>query len=405
MNILFLFQRFSFENSTIYLDLVNACVSAGHSVYLLAGTSGEVFDARSLKEERGCQVAYVSLPDQFHAGKIKKGLVQLLIEPIFLRTLKRLLWDKKIDIIAYPTPPITLAGVVKKARAHYKCMSYLMLKDIFPQNAVDLGMMSTSSPVFKYFRAMEKRLYRVSDVIGCMSEANVEYVLKHNPETKEKLELFPNTVELKPEIRSEAKGDENGGSGPLRFIFGGNLGKPQAVDLLLAGIKRLQDEGFTGAEFLIIGEGTDAGRVEEAAKRLGNLTFKKQVPRDEYEALLSAYEVGIISLSPRFTIPNFPSRLLSYMQLSKPVLVVCDSSTDMPKVVCDMAGCGFYVPSEEPEAFAKMVKDICKTDRQELTEMGIRGRKYLAENYEVSRSVRILEEAMKRSGTMKDTGL
>lgn len=399
MNILFLFQRFSFSSSTIYLDLVEECVRRGHGVCVAAGTSEDV-DSSTLVSEHGCRVAYVPLPDQFHAGKIKKGIVQLLIEPIFLAKIKKLLWDEKFDLIVYPTPPITLAGVVSVLRKHYGASTYLMLKDIFPQNAVDLKMMGASSPVYHYFRHLEKKLYRVSDRIGCMSPANVDYVRKHNPETADRLELFPNTVRIVD--RTAGNGGESGvefdaagascasNGEPVRFVFGGNLGKPQAVDVLLEGIRML-DEQDVNAEFLIIGDGTEAARCEAfiRSKGLGNCRYYKALPRDEYEKLLSEQDIGIISLSPDFTIPNFPSRLLSYMQMAKPVMVVTDRVSDIGAIVTDQAECGYYTPSDDLEGFVRCVKQIVD-ERDLLPVKGLNGRRFLTENYNVEMSVDIL---------------
>lgn len=54
-------------------------------------------------------------------------------------------------------------------------------------------MFSKRNPIYWYFRLREKQLYRNSDVIGCMSEANVEYLLKHNPElSADIVEVCPN---------------------------------------------------------------------------------------------------------------------------------------------------------------------------------------------------------------------
>lgn len=391
MNILFLFQKFSFQSSTIYLDLVDACRDAGHQVYVVAGTSEKV-DASRMVEERGCKVVYVPLPDQFKSGKIKKGLVQLAIEPIFLSRMKKYMWNEKIDLIAYPTPPITLAGVVKAAKKHYHAKTYLMLKDIFPQNAADLQMMGEKSPVFKYFKGVEKKLYRVSDRIGCMSEANVEYMRAHLPkEMGERLELFPNTVKVMP-FENPGEDRENG---PVRFVFGGNLGKPQAIDFLLEGIKALSD--YADARFLIIGDGTEAKRVEKflETNALPNAEYHKQLPRDEYEAILGKQDIGLILLSPAFTIPNFPSRLLSYMQKGKPVFAVTDRVSDIGKIVSEDAGCGFFAPSDDLAGFVNSVKEICGR-RDELAEMGKRGYEFLSKNYSVEISVRLLEDAMKK---------
>lgn len=392
MNILFLFQRFSFKSSTIYLDLAKACVDAGHNVYVVAGTSDDVIENR-IVEEQGCKVAYVKLPDQFKAGKIKKGLVQLMMEPLMMRQIKRLLWNEKIDLIAYPTPPITLAGVVGKTKKHYRAKSYLMLKDIFPQNAVDLKMMSDSSIIFKYFKHVEKKLYQVSDVIGCMSPANIEYMKSNNDSAIfDRLTLFPNTVKIQPEKNNAIRLDDD----KIRFILGGNLGKPQAIDFILEGIKRLYEEGFDKAEFLIVGDGTEAGRTESYIKdnSIGNVSYHKQLPRNEYEQLLDQQDVGIISLSPEFTIPNFPSRLLSYMQVGKPVLVVTDRVSDIGSVVTTQAKCGFYTSSDNMDEFIKTVKSICER-KNELSILGKNGREYLIKNYNVEKSVNLLEKSVR----------
>lgn len=50
--------------------------------------------------------------------------------------------------------------------------------------------------LYKYFRKQEKRLYTISDHIGCMSQANIDYVIKHNPEVNSrKVEVCPNTID------------------------------------------------------------------------------------------------------------------------------------------------------------------------------------------------------------------
>ena len=390
MNILFLFQRFSFSSKDLYLDLVTACAEAGHKVFVLAGTS-ENKATDSLVDEGGCSVAYVKLPDQFKAGKIKKGLVQLFIEPIFKRTIKKLLWQERIDIVAYPTPPITLAGVVSMIKKHYGARSYLMLKDIFPQNAVDLGMMAEGSFLHKYFKGVERKLYLESDVIGCMSPANIEYIKNHNPYAADRLELFPNTIAI-TEDTVQAK--KPGSEAVISFMLGGNLGKPQGLEFLLKGIKKLDDEGFNDAQFMIVGKGTESAFVKKyiADNALKNVRYLESLPKDEYEELLLGQDVGLISLSEKFTFPNFPSRLLSYMHRAKPVFVVTDEVCDMGKIVTEDAHCGYYAKAGDIEAFAAGVKQICK-ERSQLFELGKNGRRYLEENYDVRMSVKLLERA------------
>lgn len=222
-----------------------------------------------------------------------------------------------------------------------------------------------------------------------MSDANIAYMKTHcDKQIAQKLELFPNSVRIK-EIEEYDRGNDE----IVKFVFGGNLGKPQAVDFLLDGIAALSD--YDKAHFLIIGDGSESARVSTFISKLGlkNVNYHKSIPRDEYENILKRQDVGIISLHPDFTIPNFPSRLLSYMQMSMPVLAVTDSVTDIGSVITDKAKCGFFTNSDDLDAFVDTIKHICD-NRDKLSKLGKNGRDYLIRNYNVESSVKILEKAL-----------
>ncbi len=391
MRVLFLFQVFSFERSTIYLDLINEMNQRGHKVTVIAGTTDKSLPDGPFDRD-GIEVIYLKLADQFGAGKIKKGLIQLSIGPLMSDLIKTCLWERKFDVIAYPTPPITLAGVVKKCREHFKCITYLMLKDIFPQNAVDIGMMGQGGVTYKYFKRMEKKLYEQSVKIGCMSAKNMAYLKENEPYIDEKkIEYFPNTVKINDLKMPERDGERRG----VRFMFGGNMGKPQGIDFLLEGIKEAaQIQELKDVTFDFIGDGSESRMIEDFIRdnKTGNLTYSHAVDRDTYERMLSDADIGIISLSERFTIPNYPSRILSYMQVAKPVLAVTDVNTDMKELVLDEACCGYWVRSGDKDGFIKELKRIVK-EKDSLSEKGMQGRRYLEEHFDVRISADILERA------------
>ncbi|MCR5651445.1 MAG: glycosyltransferase family 4 protein [Lachnospiraceae bacterium] len=391
MRILFLFQTFSFKRSTIYLDLIEEMRDRGHAVTVIAGTTDRDLPG-GLHEEDGVEVIYLKLADQFGAGRVKKGLIQLYMAPLMNQLIRKNLWKRKFDIIAYPTPPVTLAPVVKKCREHYRCITYLMLKDIFPQNAVDIGFMSKNGPAFGYFKKLERMLYENSSKIGCMSEGNTEYLKKKEPWIKpEIIELFPNTVRVK-EIPADATPEDKGAG--LKFMFGGNMGKPQGIDFLLEGIKRAgETEELKDIRFDFVGDGSESGRIEEFIQKnsLKNVTYTKGMEREQYEELLKNCDIGIISLSEKFTIPNYPSRILSYMQLAKPVLAVTDVNTDMKDLILQKADCGWWAPSGNMDEFIKILKKIV-SEKDTMKPKGMNGRHYLEEYFDVKRSAEIFEK-------------
>ena len=392
MRILFLFQIFDFNKSTIYLDLVKECKDRGHEVSLIAGTSDMSLPSGVIDVD-GIRTVYMKLPDQFGAGSAKKALIQLSIPGRMKQILKDGFDKEKFDLIAYPTPPITLAPVLKYCKKHYgSSIKYLMLKDIFPQNAVDLGMFSDSGLIYRYYRHMEKQLYSLSDRIGCMSEANVEYVKKHNPDIPDKeLEYFPNTAAVR-ELPAKTGATV---SDRLRIVFGGNMGRPQDIEGLLAGINACGERAeLNDVFFYFVGDGTESHKIEDFIKRNNpaNFSYRHQLPREEYEQLVNNADVGLISLSADFTIPNFPSRLLPYMQKAKPVLAVVDEATDIDVCITEEAGCGYAVSAGDPEAFITGIRWL-KAHKDRLPELGLKGRRYFERFFNVGVSVDILERA------------
>lgn len=262
-----------------------------------------------------------------------------------------------------------------------------MLKDIFPQNAVDLGMMSTTGvkgQIYRYFRKKEKELYTISDYIGCMSPANERYILTNNPEIPaEKVGSCPNSSiieDVSVDNATRVSIREKYGI-PLDkkvFVYGGNLGKPQGIPFL---INCLNKQKNTGNYFLIIGQGTEYNKLADFInkEKPQNCKLMYNLPKVDYEKLVAACDVGMIFLDHRFTIPNFPSRLLSYMKARVPILAVTDPNTDIGPII-EAGDFGWWCESNDEEAFSKAISRIENAD---LKEMGDNAFRYLSDNYNV----------------------
>ena len=241
------------------------------------------------------------------------------------------------------------------------------------------------SVIYKMFRKKEKKLYAVSDYIGCMSEANVEYVLKHNPGVDPKnIEVCPNSVEvveggLSTERKAEIRAKYGVPEGVKTFIYGGNLGRPQGIPFLIECLKANMDK--KDRYFVVCGTGTEYKKLEAFKNEYNpqNLLLINGLPKAEYEEFCQAFDVGLIFLDHRFTIPNFPSRLLSYMQNKMPVLACTDPNTDVGQVITE-GGFGWWCESNSVNKFTKVVDSALDED---LNAMGQKGFQYLCEHYTV----------------------
>ena len=201
MNILFLTMNVftDIEMHNIYSDLMKEFIVNGHRPYIVTPREKKTGEKTELLNFLDYSILKVQIGNTSGVSLIEKGISTVTLRGKFYRAVKENIGQIKFDLILYSTPPITLATPVKRLKKLLRCRTYLMLKDIFPQNAVDLEMFSGKGLIYRYFRAKEKKLYQVSDKIGCMSPANAEYVLKHNPEiSPERLEICPNSITPRP---------------------------------------------------------------------------------------------------------------------------------------------------------------------------------------------------------------
>ena len=364
---------------SISLDLLHAFQKNGHNVHIVCALERKENTETNLSEEAGCRVLRVKIGNNKKASIIEKGLTTVLLPYAYKKAIKAYFSDVKFDLVLYPTPPVTHYATVKYIKKRDDANAYLLLKDIFPQNAVDIGMMKKSFPyslLYRYFRNQEKKLYKISDRIGCMSRANVDYVLRHNPEVcPEKVEVCPNSIEIQDMTISDTEKAairEKYGI-PLDkkvFIYGGNLGRPQGIPFLISCLQAQMDN--PDAYFLIVGDGTEYKKLESffASASPSNMKLMKRLPKEDYDLMVAACDVGMIFLDHRFTIPNFPSRLLSYMQAELPVLACTDPNTDVGEVIT-RGGFGWWCESNDVAAFEKAVADAVGADSNALGKAGL----------------------------------
>ena len=112
------------------------------------------------------------------------------------------------------------------------------------------------------------------------------------------------------------------------------------------------------------------------------------MPTDEYKKIMRFCDVGLILLSDKFTIPNFPSRVTAYMEAGLPILAATDSNTDLKDMLTG-SGCGLWSRSGDIGAFIINIDRLVQSKTLRDT-MGIKGRKWLEENYTVSKSYEII---------------
>ena len=105
----------------------------------------------------------------------------------------------------------------------------------------------------------------------------------------------------------------------------------------------------------------------------------QRLPKEDYDQLVRACDIGLIFLDYRFTIPNYPSRLLPYMMEKKPIIAATDQNCDTGSIA-ELNNYGFWCPSNEVNAFKQCVGKMLASD---LSQMGENGYQFYLDNYTV----------------------
>lgn len=405
MNILFLtispLQRINY--SGIYTDLMRKFRDEGHQVYIVSSVERRQGIPTNYKEIDGVHILSVKTLNLQKTNVVEKGVGQLLVERQYKKAVKKYMKNVRFDLILYTTPPITLPKVIRYLKkANPEAKTFLLLKDIFPQNAIDIGMMTTTGPkgfLYRMFRKKEIELYKLSDHIGCMSPANVEYLLKHNPFIdRNNVCVAPNSYEftgftaMNESEKKQIREKYGIPADKIVFLYGGNLGKPQGIPFLIDCLKAIsKDKQFAEkAHFVVIGKGTERPKLKswfnEAQPQ--NVSVMDFIPKEDYDLLARSCDVGLIFLDYRFTIPNYPSRLLPYLKEKKPIIAATDPNTDVG-TIAEQNGYGFACESNDVKAFIDCVKRY--VEKPELiAQMGGKGYDFFINNYTIENTYKAI---------------
>ncbi|MGF1721708.1 glycosyltransferase family 4 protein [Vibrio kyushuensis] len=316
-------------------------------------------------------------------AKIKRAINESLLSYRAWRAIKNKIKEQPIDLCVNYSPTIFFGPLVKKIKHQHNCKVYLILRDMFPQWAIDEGIIPKSGLITKYFQYFEKLNYRVSDRIGLMSNANVEYFSSLHPEF-DNLEVLRNWSDMKchetPRSLINVR-DEYGLEGKVIFFYGGNIGHAQDMDNLVQLANRMKVH--PEARFLFIGQGDEYDLVVRRKEELNldNLTISGSVDQDTFSDILTQVDVGLFSLARSHKAHNFPGKLLGYKANSLPILGSLNPRNDLEEYI-NGNECGFaYENGQDEELFnaARMLAQDAKL-RQHL---GKNGRKVLEKYFSV----------------------
>ncbi|MEY8213654.1 MAG: glycosyltransferase family 4 protein, partial [Colwellia sp.] len=265
----------------------------------------------------------------------------------------------KFDGVVYYSPSIFFGYLASKIKKACQCHAYLILRDMFPQWAIDEGLIKHGSLIEKYFRFFERLNYSSADCIGLMSPKNLRLFENING-SKYNTEVLYNWADKDAlPCKSKVFGvrEQFNLADKVIYFYGGNIGHAQDMGNLLRLAEAMKQ--IKNAHFIFLGQGDEVTLVKQTIedKALLNCSFIPSVSQEEYKLLLNEIDVGLFSLSAKHTAHNFPGKLLGYMVHSLPILGSVNKGNDLIDIIQD-ANAGFIFNNGDDEGFYKSAKEL-----------------------------------------------
>jgi len=315
-------------------DLAREFAIQGHEPTVIV--PGDTLGAPSkLERADGVTVLRCPTPPTKDVGYVRRTLNEMRLPYALLRALRQSeLRNERWDGIVSYSPSIFLGPTVRALRAESHCRSYLILRDIFPQWAVDMGIMRRGL-AYRFFKAIERYQYSVADTIGVQSYANLPYMNAWARRLGCRIEVLQNWLADAPNTGCSISLEKSKLAGRRIFVYAGNMGVAQGMDVFLELAARMRDRKDVG--FLFVGRGSDAARLAAMAEShaLDNVMFHDEIDPDEIPGLLAQCDVGSVALDPRHKTHNVPGKFLTYMQAGLPVLARINPGNDLEKLITE----------------------------------------------------------------------
>jgi glycosyltransferase involved in cell wall biosynthesis len=313
-------------------DLSLELVKQGHQPIVII-PSFELTQPWSSEDFQGVQVLRLKAPKTKDINYVRRTIGEFLMPFVMLRNFRKSPFAAvKWDGVVWYSPTIFLGPFSKALKKMGGVRSYLILRDIFPEWAVNMGLMGRGLP-YRFFKAVEDFQYSVADVIGVQTPANVAYFDSWKSQHNGRVEVLQNWLADAPNVGCSISVAASPLVGRTIFVYAGNMGVAQGMGVLLELAERLHSRKDIG--FVFVGRGSDAQRLRLVAENRGldNVVFFDEIDPTEIPGLYAQCHVGIVALDPRHKTHNIPGKFLSYMQAGLPVLASINPGNDLEEMI------------------------------------------------------------------------
>lgn len=277
----------------------------------------------------GVEVLRVRTPQHRNIGYARRAVMEALLPWKMLWALNRSpLAHEKWDGVVWWSPTIFFGPLVKALKRRSGARSYLILRDIFPAWALDLGLLKYG-PIYLFFKLIERQQHAAADVVGVQSPSNLDFVSQLKTWPHLRLEVLWNWILPAPDVGCRIDISRTPLAGRKIVAYTGNMGVAQNLNVIIELATRWRDRADVG--FVLVGRGTDLSRLRAMAaqRALSNVLVYDEIEPREIPRFLSQCQIGFLALDLRHKTHNIPGKFLSYVQAGLPVLARVNRTNDL----------------------------------------------------------------------------
>ena len=328
------FPPFRTSGAVQLRDLTRAIVQEGHDLTVML-PEPELTDRWQVSNFDGACVLRLKAPRMKDTGYVQRTLGEFMMPYAMRKNLAKSPLSKETwDGVIWYSPSIFHAPLVRSIKRRSGCKGYLIIRDIFPEWAVDLGLMGRGLP-YRFFSQFAKAQYDAADIIGVQAKGNLGYFdAWQRAKRGRTLEVLKNWLGAPSKVRCPIRLQETPLAGRKIFVYAGNMGLAQGMDILLQLAQRFQ-QTRQDIGFLFVGRGSHAARLRTIVSEHGldNVMFHGEIDPDEIPDLFAQCHAGIVALDPRHKSHNIPGKFLTYMQNGLPALAVINKGNDLTDLI------------------------------------------------------------------------
>lgn len=375
-------------------DLAQELVRLGHQVSVIV----PAVDAKRLwtvEVLEAVEVLRIKGPRTKDTGYVRRTLGEMLLPFAMMYGLRQSPLQKvRWDAVVWYSPSIFLAPLVAVLKRRCACPAYLVLRDIFPEWAVDMGLLRRGM-AYRVFKCFESYQYFVANSIGVQSASNLDYLAEWAKKPGRCLEVLENWLAPASEWRCGISVSSTSLAGRTIFVYTGNMGIAQGMDIFLELAESLVDRRDIG--FIFVGRGSELSRLRRRADEgdLDNVLFFDEIDPREIPGLLAQCEIGVVALDPRHKTHNVPGKFVAYVQAGLPVLARVNPGNDLVELI-NGEGVGRAYAGHSLDTLRALAEELVD-DKLSRVEMSVRGRRLFESRYASGRAARQIVASIGRS--------